>query len=112
MFALLKKLLAWLPLLRNCMHNGRDQKNRKFSIFFANAPVTHAYRQQNKYVARGLYQLNWSKSRDKFEIEMKSSLKLITKWLTGSGLKVNEPKLIYSFSIKKTVLRLSSVLET
>ena len=43
---------AWLPLLRKCMRNGRDQK--KFSIFYAYAPVTHAYTQQNTYVARGL----------------------------------------------------------
>ena len=49
------KTKAWLPFLRNCMRNGRDQKNIKFSIFYANAPVTHAYTQQNKYVTLGLY---------------------------------------------------------
>ena len=54
--------------------------------------------------------INWSKSKDEVVIGMEISLKLVTKWLIGSGL---NKKRSYAYSIKKkTVLRSSSVLVT
>ena len=53
--------------------------------------------------------INWSKSKDEVVIGMEISLKLITKWLIGTGL---NKKRSYAYSIRKTVLRSSSVLVT